>query len=98
MSKRYHKFILEDITSTNCTKNLETALIQLYESAVKQIAVTNAHIAIFETSDFFMAAENEISGFNLTIKKQIIHDQTQYCGTFIKGDIKAEMIASLEKY
>jgi hypothetical protein len=95
MSNRFKTAIIDDATGHNISDNLRENLLDLFESAMKSVAVTLIREAHFDTTDFATAKRRDCMGFALTMKR-LNAERTAWTGTFQRGEDKLEVVGHLE--
>jgi hypothetical protein len=65
MSNRFKQAVIDDITGSDIDAALRENLLDLFESAMKSVAVTLIREAIFDTTDFATAKGRGCEGFEL---------------------------------
>ena len=96
MSNRYKKAVIDDVIGEGIEAEQQSQLLDLFESAMKSIAVTLAREATFHTSDFATAKQRGCEGFQLRLDRLPVDGQTMWRGEFSKGDQRLSVIGSLE--
>jgi hypothetical protein len=96
MSHRFKKAIIDDVTSKNIDANLQTHLLDLFESAIKSVAPTLVREAKFDMSDFATAKVRGCEGFSLLVSRVLADSGTGWLGVFEHGDERLEVICHLE--
>jgi hypothetical protein len=95
MSNRFKKAIIDDIAGSDISSNLRENLLDLFESAIKSVAVTLLREAVFDTSDFATTRGCGCEGFILTMKR-LNAERTAWAGTFQRDGKRLEVTGHLE--
>lgn len=96
MSNRFKNAIIDDVMSRNLEPPIETALLDLFEYAMKSIAPTLVREAIFDTTDFASAKERNCEGFKLLVSRARTDSRNEWFGAFQRGDARLDVIGHLE--
>lgn len=96
MSHRYKKSAIEDATSHGIDDTQQSNLLDLFEHAMKSIAVTLAREVQFDTTDFATAKQRGCEGFELILRRLPTDGLPMWQGKFSKGDQRLTVIGSLE--
>jgi len=96
MTSRYKKAIIEDIASHGIEAAEQSHLLDIFEYAMKSIAITLAREARFETIDFASANERGCEGFGLLLRRTRSACRDVWYGEFTRGEQRLSVIASLE--
>ena len=96
MSNRYKKAIIDDVIAHNINEPLQDNLLDLFESAMKSVAITLVREARFEISDFATAKQRGCEEFTLFVKRACPDSREAWCGTFEQADQRLEVIGHLE--
>jgi hypothetical protein len=95
MSNRFKTTIIDDATGHNISDNLRENLLDLFESAMKSVAVTLIREAHFDTTDFATAKGRGCEGFELRMKR-LNAARDAWAGTFQRGEYRLEVVGHLE--
>lgn len=96
MSNRFKRAIIDGATSRNIDANLQNNLLDLFESAMKSMAVTLVREAKFDTTDFATAKLRNCEGFTLLLSRNRIDSVDIWSGVFQRGDEHLDVIGHLE--
>ncbi len=96
MTNRYKQAVIEDIISHGIDDAMQSNLLDLFEHAMKSIAITLAREARFDTSDFASAKQHGCGGFYLIVSRLRTEIRESWRGEFSKGDQHLTVIGSLE--
>lgn len=100
MSNRYKKAMIDDVENQSINPAQQDNLLDLFEYAMKSMAVTLVREAKFNTSDFGTAKQKGCEGFDLLMTRvdrpgqPITRDMWR--GEFSKQDQKLSVLGSLE--
>ena len=95
MSNKFKNPIIDDATPHNIDATLQENLLDLFEYAMKSVAVTLVREATFNTSDFGTAKERHCEGFTLRLTR-CADTRDWWNGTFLRGDECLEVLGHLE--
>jgi hypothetical protein len=95
MSNRFKQAVIDDITGSDIDAALRENLLDLFESAMKSVAVTLIREAIFDTTDCATAKRRRCEGFELRMKR-LNAERTAWTGTFQRDDERLEVTGHLE--
>ena len=96
MSNQFKKAVIDDVTSTNLDSGLQAVLLDCFEYAMKSLAVTLAHEAVFDTSDFATTKKRGGAGFVLKLRRSVPGSRESWQGEFTNGIQRLEVIGHLE--
>jgi hypothetical protein len=96
MSNRHKKAIIDDVTPVNIAPNLQNNLLDLFEYAMKSVAQTLVSEAKFDINNFATAQEKGCVGFSLALRRAQISSDTEWLGTFQRGEQCLDVIGHLE--
>ncbi|MDO3609268.1 hypothetical protein [Ralstonia pseudosolanacearum] len=95
-SMRFKTPVIDDVLSSNVDVMLQERLLDLFEYAMRSVAVTLARAAQFETSDFANTAVSGCDGFTLAIRQIFPGKRDAWLGVFENGEQQLEVIGHLE--
>ncbi|MDO3524754.1 hypothetical protein [Ralstonia pseudosolanacearum] len=95
-SMRFKTPVIDDVLSSNVDARLQERLLDLFEYAMRSVAVTQARAAQFETSDFANTAVSGCDGFTLAIRQIFPGKRDAWLGVFENGEQQLEVIGHLE--
>ena len=96
MSNQFKKAVVDDVSCCSIDETLQASLLDLFEYAMKTVAVTLAREAKFETSDFATANERGCEGFALLVSRARADSRKEWFGAFQRGEQRLDVIAHLE--
>jgi hypothetical protein len=96
MTKRYKKAVIEDVVSHDIDEAEQSKLLDLFEHAMKSVAITLVREARFDTSDFATAKQTNCDGFQLTLQRLLVGGRVVWQGQFSRAKQRLTVIASLE--
>lgn len=100
MSNRYKKAVIDDVVSHSISPSQRENLLDLFEYAMKSVAVTLVREAKFNTSDFGTAKQRGCEDFELSMFRVDLDDRKitrdMWRGEFKKGDQRLAVLGSLE--
>ncbi|GHT93027.1 hypothetical protein AGMMS49545_11570 [Betaproteobacteria bacterium] len=85
MSNRFKTTIIDDVTPHNIDATQQENLLDLFESAMKSVAVTLVREARFDTSDFATARARNCEGFTLLVTRASADSRDGWRGAFQRG-------------
>ncbi|MFV8628128.1 hypothetical protein ACNRDB_01395 [Ralstonia pseudosolanacearum] len=95
-SMRFKTPVIDDVLSSNVDAMLQDHLLDLFEYAMRSVAVTLARTAQFEISDFANTAVSGCDGFTLAIRQIFPGKRDAWLGVFERGGEQLEVIGHLE--
>ena len=96
MSNRFKHAVIDDVTSRNIGASLQDHLLDLFESAMKSVASTQAREAKFDTTDFATAKARGCEGLTLLVSRTRANSRDGWIGAFQRGDERLDVIGHLE--
>ena len=96
MSNRFKRAVIDDVTSRNIDVSQQDYLLDLFESAIKSIAITLLREAKFDTSDFATAKTRNCDGFALLVSQARADSRNEWFGAFHRGEQRLDVIGHLE--
>jgi hypothetical protein len=97
MTQFYYKAMIEDVRNEKCSDSEIEGLLDVYASAVKQMATTSAIRSWFELEDFASAKSRGVNRFTLMLERRQVAGQEQWYGTFENGRKNLKVMATLER-
>jgi imidazolonepropionase-like amidohydrolase len=95
MGNRFKTAIIDDATASHINATHQENLLDLFESAMKSVAVTLIREATFDTTDFGTAKRRDCEGFQLSVKR-LNAERTAWTGIFQRGDEQLDVLGHLE--
>ncbi|AUS43859.1 hypothetical protein ACI2S5_22925 [Ralstonia nicotianae] len=95
-SMRFKAPVIDDVQSSNVDAVLQEPLLDLFEYAMRSVAVTLARAAQFETSDFANTAVSGCDGFTLAIRQVFPGKRNAWSGIYERGEQRLEVLGHLE--
>ena len=96
MSNQFKKAVVDDVSCRSIDETLQASLLDLFEYAMKTVAVTLAREAKFETSDFATANERGCECFALLVSRARADSRKEWFGAFQRGEQRLDVIGHLE--
>ncbi len=96
MSHRFKHAIIDDAISRNIDASLQDHLLDLFESAMKSVAMTLVREAKFDTTDFATAKQRGCEGFTLLLSRTRADSSDGWFGAFQRGDERLDVVGHLE--
>lgn len=96
MSNQFKKAVIDDVTSTNLDSGLQAVLLDCFEYAMKTLAVTLVHEAVFHTTDFATVEKRGGAGFALHLHRSVPGSRESWQGEFTNGIQRLEVMGHLE--
>lgn len=96
MTNRFKKTVIEDTFSHGIAAVEQSNLLDLFEYAMKSVAITLVREARFDSSDFATAKQYDCEGFQLTLQRMRVDGRDVWQGQFSRAEQQLTVIASLE--
>ena len=95
MTSRYTIKIVEDLISNGVDTREIEHLLDIAAYAIERIAPTLARSAVFNLADFATAKQRGISGFALTLSRQIAAEQEAWVAEFRQANRSVRVLLTL---
>ena len=96
MSNRFKKAVIDDVIARNIAPAMQEHLLDLFESAMKSLAVTLVREAKFDTTDFATAKMRGCVGFTLRVIRTRGDAGDSWFGAFERGNERLDVTGHLE--
>ncbi|AOE91069.1 hypothetical protein [Ralstonia pseudosolanacearum] len=96
MSQRFKQAVIDDVQSNHVGAALLERLLDLFEYAMRSVAVTLVREAGFHTDDFVTSKATDCDGFTLAIRQIFPGKRDAWAGVFERGDQRLDVIGHLE--
>ncbi|MCF1444409.1 hypothetical protein ACI2VK_24210 [Ralstonia nicotianae] len=96
MSQRFKQAVIDDVQSNHVGAALQERLLDLFEYAMRSVAVTLVREAKFHTDDFVTSRATGCDGFTLAIHQIFPGKRNAWAGVFERGGQRLEALGHLE--